>query len=180
MNIEEYINQNRSSFETGEMPSGHKGRFLKKAEALNITTGKKNAFRMPFYRKTIIRYVAPVLCTAIATLLVFKGDSPAYHRMLALPEGAKSEIAIEKAYLRQLRRYGKRIMKDNELYSSKEELEEILKSITEDTDSFAGQLPKELSRGEKYRLLKEYYKEKFDALKVVRNALADNVEFPEE
>ncbi len=180
MNIEEYIQQNRSSFETGKMPSGHRKRFHKKLEALNIRAGKSNPFWNPFQRSFTVRYVAPILCLSIAALLVFKGDRQTCPETLVLPEGARSEIAMERACLKQLRRYGKRIIKDNKLYTSKEDLEEILKSITEDTNSFAGQLPKELSRSEKYRLLKEYYKEKFDALKVVKNALADNIEYVEE
>lgn len=176
--LEDFITGNKARFESEEMPDGHKERFIQKIDTQKITASNNN--ELLFGRKFMLRFAIPAVCIAIAALFIFKGDNASQPEYLISPEIAKSEVAMEKAYLKQLKKYQKEIVRKNAPYASKEDLENLLNSITEDASSFAMQLPEELSKRERYRILKEYYKEKFDALKVVKNAIADNIGYTEE
>lgn len=179
MKIEEYIRRHRDGFENGEMPEGHKSRFAQKLEAQGIACGRaggRGSLAERFFGgiacgRVSAGYAVTAVCALAAIITVYSFYIRDDIRLVSSEE-CQNSIALEQSYLEQLRKYSETIVRNSGAH--KEYVEDLLDSIIEDAATMAEQLPPELTKKEKYRILKEHYKRKAEALKIAKNAIADN------
>lgn len=151
--LEKYIKDNIHKFNEGKMPQGHKEEFMNK---INELENKKIGI-IGFRR--IIRYTS-LAVAAIAIAFIIKNISI-----------NKSDSAIEVINYEQiLEQQEKEILSltkemDPETFV---EMKNTMNIILYESIPLSEQLPDELSDEEKMEILREYYKEKSNALKSLR------------
>ncbi|MBQ3383400.1 MAG: hypothetical protein IJG54_08770 [Bacteroidales bacterium] len=164
--LENLFSQRRMQTENSEMPLGHQERFLEKLEGRNTglwhriaawfndqSTGKKAAW-----------ILSPAIC-AIAIVLLMAKTSP-----------EDSLARMEQRYRLSLMEMGKELTEDSHSLSEgfKEDALYSISSITEDDEFLALQLPANLSKKEKQKIIKEYYNQKMEGLKKIKTFIAMN------
>ncbi len=151
--LEKYIKDNIHKFNEGKMPQGHKEEFMNK---INELENKKIGI-IGFRR--IIWYTS-LAVAAIAIAFIIKNISI-----------NKSDSAIEVInYAQILEQQEKEILSltkemDPETFV---EMENTMNIILYESIPLSEQLPDELSDEEKMEILREYYKEKSNALKSLK------------
>lgn len=179
MKFEEYIRGHRDEFENGEMPDGHKSRFMQKLEAQGIgpAVGKRSLAWRIFGGRASAGYAVTAVCALAVLITLFALYGNEDMRLVSSDE-CQNSVALEQNYLKQLRKYSEKIISNSG--ADKEDIQELLEGIIEDATLMTEQLPPELTKEEKFRILKEYYKRKANALKIAKNAIADNIDIAEE
>lgn len=168
--LEELFKQNIMDMEDIPMPEGHRERFLEKLQAQtrpsflqkikdwlgDNTAGRKAAWA-----------IAPALCILALVLFLGKGNSDASLRQM------------ENGYITNLQALGNQLLEEGESLSEQdlEDLNYSISSILTDEDGLmALQLPENLSKKEKQRIIKEYYNQKMEGLKKIQTFIAMNSE----
>lgn len=163
-NLEKYIQENIEQFNTGEMPAGHKERFMAKLEALNTQERKAAKPHRLFSRRSIFTASAAAAAIIIALLATpHSGEQDENQYNIAIQELAQ-EMYMEEAETLMLFGEDEQYMINN------------VKSITNEAIPLTEQLPDELSPERRAEILREYYKAKTAALKKIRTLYAQSEE----
>ncbi len=170
-NLEKYIQDNLEQFGCGEMPSGHKERFLARlaetqSEAQADTRPQTQApapRRIPhlFSRKAIFAATsaAAAIIIALAATLGTREQEDEY--TIQIQELAQ-EMFMEEAETLMLFSEEDQYMVTN------------VKSITNEAIPLADQLPDELSPEQRAEILRKYYKAKTAAIKEIKTLYAQS------
>lgn len=156
--LEKYIKENINQFNDGPMPQGHKEMFKRKLKENN----SKNVHRIGFAR--IIRYTTIAVATIIIAFIV---------KNISIIEKTKANDELNYA----------QIIKEQELEilnltkdmdpNTFEEMESTMNIITYESIPLSEQLPDEMEDEEKIKILREYYKQKSEALKRLKLLYAE-------
>ena len=166
--LEELFEQNRMDMEDIQMPEGHRERFMQKLQARPSFIQK---VRMILSDMSFGKKAAWVLSPAICVLAVvlFLGKS----------NGTAALEQMESGYVTSLQALGNQLLEEGENLSVQdfEDLNYSISSILSDEDGLmARQLPENLSKKEKQRIIKEYYNQKMEGLKKIQTFIAMNNE----
>lgn len=171
-NLEKYIQNNLEQFNCGDMPAGHKERFLERlAEAdREVNNVPQQDMASPatrrahhiFSRRTIFTATsaAAAIIIALSVSLFTKGEE---EYAIEIQKLAKEMYLEENEILMQ---FG-----EDDIY-----LTNNIKSITEETIPLSDQLPDDLSPKKRAEILREYYKTKTAALKSIKRLYAESGE----
>ncbi|MBQ6310818.1 MAG: hypothetical protein IJK74_04625 [Bacteroidales bacterium] len=166
--LEELFEKSRMDMEDIQLPEGHRERFLKKLEAKpsfiqrvkawlsDNTAGRRAAWA-----------IAPALCILALVLFLGKDNSEASLRQM------------ESGYVTSLQALGNQLLEEGGNLSDPdlEDLSYSISSIISDEDGLmALQLPDNLSKKEKQKIIKEYYNQKMEGLKKIQTFIAMNGE----
>ena len=170
--LEEIIQRNRELFDQGSMPEGHKERFLAR---LQQKEAKENLWRRIidwssnlYTGRGLSVSIAGGLCAVAVAFLLFKD-----------PSVTDSTKRMENRYMLEMEKYADeladRISEIGEF--DREDVKYSIESIVaSDTIPLNLQLPKEMSKKEKQKIIKEYYERKMEGLKKVKTFIAINTE----
>ena len=166
--LEELFEKSRMDMEDIQLPEGHRERFLKKLDAKpsfiqrvkawlsDNTAGRRAAWA-----------IAPALCILALVLFLGKDNSEASLRQM------------ESGYVTSLQALGNQLLEEGGNLSDPdlEDLSYSISSIISDEDGLmALQLPDNLSKKEKQKIIKEYYNQKMEGLKKIQTFIAMNGE----
>lgn len=142
--LEQYIKDNRSSFDTELPPSGSRDRFMARLEAVN-NDGKVMRFR-PVWLSAAVSAAAVV---AIVLGLSYSGADKTIERCISAMNSQEARVIalVEEVCPQDM---------DMVLNS--------IRSITSEAIPFTDLLPDELPEEEKVRVIKDYYGRKTEAL----------------
>lgn len=159
--LEKIIKENRTLFNEGLMPDGHKERFLKK-----IAPKQKNKIRTISFLKLSISIAAVIIISLIITNIYISNK--------------QIDTIID---VRNYSEYKEMTSLEQQIISLTDKMNETIKyetisninSITVETIPLSEQLPKEISEKEKAIILKKYYQQKVNALKNMKTLLAEQL-----
>lgn len=158
--LEKYIKGNIEQFNDGQMPKGHKELFNKKLKE----TESGNIPRIGFariIRMTSIAVAAIVLVFIVKNVTLYKQT-----KAIDVVNYAHELVQQEEEILNHFKE-----MDPNTL----EELKSTLNIIIHETIPLSDQLPDEISAERKARILREYYKQKSEALKSLKLLYAQEI-----
>lgn len=182
-NLEKIIANNLESFSKGELPKGHKERFMSRLEALEskgeaaervegrglwqrLKLWGSQMMNNPAYGRKSYWIITPALCALAALLLVYN---------LYLKPNAV--LDMERQYIDEVQTFGHQLMSKEESFGEGNEAD-LLYSISsimeEGSTPLTLQLPENLSKKEQQRIIKEYYNQKMEGLKKIEIFLAQN------
>ncbi len=154
-NLEKYIQNNLDKCNSGEMPQGHRERFMAKLQARHPQPTQAK-------RKLPWRLAGVISAAAIAVLYFTIGTpSQEQHDTITIQELAK-QMYIEETEVLQM-------FTEEEQY-----MINSVKSITEEAIPLADQLPDELTPARRAEILKEYYKAKTASLRQIKTLYAQS------
>jgi hypothetical protein len=167
--LEKYIIENRKKFNMGEMPEGHKERFLNKIasaesqEVRDIKSLHDNKKSHSLFLKIALP-IAAVLVIG-ASILFFHKSEPSIEVVPQMEIAEMREMEELKQQIDQLSRQNDTI--------TQIQTRNAVNSITFEAIPMNQQLPKVISPAERARILKNYYKQKVEGLKKVKRFLAE-------
>lgn len=166
--LEELFQKSRMEMEDIRMPEGHRERFLQKLQAkptfmqrINAWLSDRTAGRRAAWA------IAPAIC-ALALILFLGKDNT-----------ERSLRQMESGYVINLQALGNQLLEEGGKLSAPdlEDLNYSISSILSDEDGLmALQLPENLSKKEKQKIIKEYYNQKMEGLKKIQTFIAMNSE----
>jgi len=167
-NLEELFAGMRAESENAELSLGHEERFMRKVQMQESSkTGTWNRIKTWFNDQTAGKkagwVLAPAVCALAVVLLIAKTGN--INRM-------------EQNYLLSLQEYGRQLTEDGKNLSPEDQidLEYSISSIVSEEQLMAIQLPANLSKKEKQKIIKEYYNQKMEGLKKIKTFIAMNNE----
>ena len=166
--LEELFEQNRMDLEERQLPEGHRERFLEKLQAKPSFIQKVKAWLSDNTAGRRAAWaIAPALCILALVLFLGKGNSEASLRQM------------ESGYVTSLQALGNQLLEKGGNLSDTdlEDLSYSISSIISDEDGLmALQLPENLSKKEKQKIIREYYNQKMEGLKKIQTFIAMNSE----
>jgi hypothetical protein len=172
--IEKYIIENREKFNQGEMPNGHKERFLKKlSNAGNPEEREQGIFRNNIRRpnnKTMSLFIKIAL--PLAAVFVVGISIIFFHKSAPSIEVIPQMEIAEMKEMEELEQQIDKLSKQNDTITQIQ-TRNAVNSITFEAIPMNQQLPKVISPTERARILKNYYKQKVEGLKKVKTFLAE-------
>ncbi|MEF9931057.1 MAG: hypothetical protein RSC28_07930 [Bacteroidales bacterium] len=166
--LEKYIKENSGLFNSGNLPEGHKERFMAK-----LKTPKHNNVLTLKY-STIIGMCASVAAILIVTFVL--GDFS--------KQNEKQNISVINAniYEQEMQHEKTDVIKLAKQMDTnvEEQALTMLDNITFEAIPLSEQLPNELSIEQKAKILKEYYKQKTEGIKKIKIFLAQEISNNEE
>ncbi len=171
-NLEDIIFRNRELLDEGSMPAGHKERFLarlKEKEAKKSLWKRIIDWSSNLYTgRGLSLSIAGGLCAVAIAFLLIKD-----------PSVTDSTRRMENRYMLEMEKYAEELA-DQILQMGEFDREDVKYSIesivASDTIPLNLQLPKEMSKKEKQKIIKEYYERKMEGLKKVKTFIAINTE----
>ena len=157
-----------------KIPDGHLERFIRKFnDAVEEQPERKRGFfstlsswfNNPTAGRKAAWVLSPAICAVAAVLLVKNFSSDDYLNQ------------IELSYRHNLLKLGRELTLDSqslEQYNQEEALYSISTIVEEDGQLMALQLPDNLSKKEKQRIIKEYYNQKMEGLNKIKTFIAMN------
>jgi hypothetical protein len=151
-NLEQYIKENRSAFDSGPMPNNHKEMFFNK-----LQLQKKNKLN---FRKKILWVAGSVAASILVVIFIGKvrinfGENGNYNKLMVQTYNTQMDEE-ENAVIEIVKRVRERDLRSVELG---------IKSIKEDVIPFTDLLPDELTASEKDKIIKQYYMKKIEGIK---------------
>ena len=170
--LEEIILRTRELCDEGRMPAGHKERFL---ERLQQREAKKNLWQRLidwssnlYTGRGLSLAITGGLCAVAVAFLLLKD-----------PSVTDSTKRMENKYMFEMEKYAEELADQISQMGEfdREDVKYSIESIvTSDTIPMNLQLPKEMSKKEKQKIIKEYYERKMEGLKKVKTFIAINTE----
>ncbi len=153
--LEQYIRDNRESFDRGGLPDGSRERFMARLEGSSARRSAPAAART---RRIIFGLTAGIAASLL--LLFFIGGRGPQH--------------VEYEYISILNSLDKDIIEMSRYCDSRTAKEAIKasRSIINEAVPLEDQLPAEISKEQRELILKGYYEKKAEGLKKIRNYLA--------
>ncbi len=154
--LEELFLSYRQSQEGAELPYGHKERFLRKLAAPEKQKPEK-AIRIAWVS------LAAAACIVAAAIFIPKVSSGSLDR-------------FEEECLAELQEMGNQLKTDSHLlpHGDKEDALYSISSIVDGEELMALQLPENMSKKEKQKIIREYYNQKMEGLKKIKTFIAMN------
>lgn len=148
-NLEQFIKENGELFHTGEMPQGHKARFAEKLRKASPERRRRHFFN------TMARIILPV--AAIFLIAFFIDNRSAHNTNYALL------MADEERQVMKL-------MKETDPFTGRQ-LMMALENITFEAIPLKDQLPNELPEKQKKEIMNDYYRQKTEGIKKIKDFL---------
>lgn len=161
--LERYIREHAAQFDSAEPAGGHEERFLARLEAeadrpsfrAALSSFRAKTRNLP--RRLLVPALA--LAAALALLLVIRPGGSRY--FLGVPDNPER---VYRSYLSQVEKAYRSFP-----WEDGGEWEQTLDELTEEPVSLYEQLPEELSRRERARILKAYYGDLLDHVRQLKN-----------
>ena len=165
--LENIFSEQRKQTERLEMPEGHTGRFQRKLEQQKPSFIQRLSgwFNDHAAGQRIGWVLSPAICILAVVLLISKSS----------PE--QSLRQMELSYRTSLMQMGSSLTEDSRQLPKgfqEDALYSISSILDEDEQLMALQLPENLSKTEKQKIIKEYYNQKMEGLKRIKTFIAMN------
>lgn len=157
MKLEDFIAKNREKISEVRLPEGFSDEML-----VRISEGIKSKKER---KRAVLRYTYGI--AAALALLVTVG-------LLSLPNAEKENSIAE------IEEYYILIKEINQLnsaerdYAIREEITRSVKNLTEDEKLIEEQLPEEISKEDREKIIRKYYRQKNEGLEKLKTFLAEN------
>lgn len=162
--LEKYIKENAGHFNVGEMPQGHKERFLQKLEAQkpDKTTQQKAA-------KSVHNIFGAISAIAAAFVIGYFALKPAPVQNIGAEEDKTDYLMLMHTLESEIAALSKECSE-----SEAKEVAKALKGIMFEAVPLLEQLPDEITDIKRELILRKYYRHKTEGLKRIKEFLTEN------
>jgi hypothetical protein len=166
-NLIDFIAENRTVFDCGQLPEGHEERFLNKIHQCRVQ-------KRPFLRRYPLLNIAAMITIVVVSglgLLVATNDSS-----LAINREMKIEIRMTQKYQSQMNRIEKQIYRyASEMSPSDwEQIEYTIESLAQNRDLLSETLPAEIPFAMRRAAIEAYYDQNLSGMQQIITILKQN------